>query len=327
MARFRRIWSEHVPLVDLATDRALLDALEAREIQLLFSVQPRQLDDAIRLLERIQGRRPGFGVWPLLDDADGRWLNPDNADAFERWVFRLLDTIETAGLWVDTLALDLEPPIEDVRGWTRGELGAARSWWSRPRSSGAHERILRRAKGKRMEVLATAIPPALLAGRAGRGWQHALGTPLGLGYDVVSAMLYTSLFEGYSLGTLDRPASRALLDRFTRDARARFGVRTSVSLGAVGRGALGDERAYRDVSELREDLAIARHAGVEDLALFDLTGALERGRPERWLDALVNTPPEDGPPPSSRRAQATVAAMMVSGLAFDVARRRWAGGR
>lgn len=311
-----------MPLADLAADRALLDALEARQIQLVFSVQPRQLDGALRLLERIQGRTPGFGVWPLLDDADGRWLNPGNADAFERWVSRLLDAVESSGLRVDTIALDLEPPIDDVRAWTRGELGAARAWWDRTPSREAPERILRRATRMGMEVVATAIPPALLEGRAGRGWQRALGTPLGLGYHRVSAMLYTSLFEGYSMGALGRPAARALLDRFTRDARTRFGGRASVSLGAVGKGALGDERAYRDVDELRDDVAIAQHAGVQDLALFDLTGVVGRGAPEPWLDALVNTPPAHRPPAASRRAQATVATLMVSGVAFDVARGR-----
>jgi hypothetical protein len=88
----------------------------------------------------------------------------------------------------------------------------------------------------------------------------------------------------------------------SQDTRARYGVRASVSLGAVGTGALGDERTYRDPAELVEDVGIARGAGIDDLALFNLDGALARPPISRWLDALVETPPAKTPFPKTARA-------------------------
>lgn len=42
--------------------------------------------------------------------------------------------------------------------------------------------------------------------------------------------------------------------------------------------------------ELSDDVALVRLCGVEDIALFDLSGVLARPGAERWLDALVHTP-------------------------------------
>ncbi|MEQ9073301.1 MAG: hypothetical protein RLP09_05550, partial [Sandaracinaceae bacterium] len=163
-------------------------------------------------------------------------------------------------------------------------------------------------------------PPVVLPGRAGRGWQRALGTPIDAGYDVLSAMLYTSLFEGYGFGVVRRDDARALLDRFARESRARFGPRASASLGAIGVGALGDERTYRDPAELAEDVALARAAGVEDLALFDLSGALARPPLGAWLDALVETPPAPEGARQTPRARAVIASASVVGVALDLLR-------
>src|SRR5690606_20035653 len=118
-----------------------------------------------------------------------------------------------------------------VRGVLDGDLGAARAWLRRPLDASVHRRLAATLAACRIEVVAAVAPPVLLAGRASRGWQRALGTPVDeVPYDAVTAMLYTSLFEGYALGALDRSDARALLARFAVLARERFGARASVSL-------------------------------------------------------------------------------------------------
>lgn len=313
--RRRRIWSELVPLPELARSPVLAE-LARRDVQLLVAVQPRDRDDVPRVVERAGELGLSLGLWPLLDDDEGRWLHPTNAAPFERWIEALLETLDRRALSIGSLALDLEPPIAEVRRILDGDLAAARAWLGRPLDASAHARIVSTLRERGVELVAAVVPPVLLPERPSRGWQRALGTPVdGIGYDVVSAMLYTSLFTGYSAGALRRADACALLHRFTRMAAARFGDRASVSLGAVGKGALGDERTYASPAELAEDVAIARAAGVDDLALFDLAGVLARPPVEPWLDALVH-PEAASPPPATARASAALGALWLTGLAL-----------
>lgn len=315
----RRIYSELVPLDELRESPALPE-LARRGMQLLFAVQPGQLQGALSLLERAAELELSVGVWPLIDDAHGRWLNPRHAHVFESWATQLLDVIEASGARIDTVVLDLEPPIDEVRAAFDGELRAAKAWLDRPYETSVHERLIERVRELDHEVLAAVVPTLLLEGRASRGWQRALGTPLdGLAFDRVSAMVYTTLFEGYGLGVVSRPDARALLAQFAREALGRLGTRASLSLGAVGVGALGDEKTYRGPEELAEDVAVARYEGIEDLALFDLSGVLARGPIEPWLDAF-EAEPDDEPPEVTARSRAVMTAAYVTGVALDVAR-------
>lgn len=315
----RRIYSELVPL-DVLVRSPALPELARRGMQLLFAVQPGQLEGALALLERAAELDLSAGVWPLIDDAHGRWLNPRHARVFETWATQLLDVVEASGAPMDAVVLDLEPPIDEVRAAFDGELRAAKAWLDRPHDTSVHERLLARVQERGHEAVAAVVPTLLLEGRASRGWQRALGTPLdGLDFDRVSAMAYTTLFEGYGLGVVARPDARALLARFAREALARLGSRASLSLGAVGVGALGDEKTYRGPEELADDVAIARYEGIEDLALFDLSGVLAREPIEPWLDAF-EAEPADEAPEATARARAVMTAAYVTGVALDVAR-------
>jgi len=309
----RRVYSEHVPLAELVGHRAL-DALADRSIQLLAAVRPGEEPIAAELVASARARGLSVGLWPMLDDADGRWLNPANERRFEAWVDALVAELPA----IDSLVMDLEPPIAEVRALVDGRLEAARAWLGRDLSTARHAHIVRRLRERGIESYAAVIPAVLHAGRVGRGWQRGLGTPVdGVGYDRVSPMLYTSLLEGYGFGVVHRDTARDLLRRWSALAFARFGARASVSLGAVGVGALGDEQTLRDPAELAEDVAVVRAAGIDDLALFDLSGALARPPIEPWLDALIG----DGAgetPRVTRRGAAIDAGVRVTGLALDV---------
>lgn len=307
-----------MPLRELSASPAL-SALAERGVALLAAVMPGEHEEALALVERAREEGLSIGLWPLLEDARGRWLHPGNAGAFVAHVEELLERLDRRGLTVDAVALDLEPPIAEVRRVLDGELGAARAWLRRPLDASPHARLTGELARRGVEVVAAAIPPVLLPGRASTGWQRTLGAPTdGVPYDTVSAMLYTTLFEGYSFGVLDRADARALLSRFARMAVDRFGARAGVSLGAVGAGALGDERTYRSERELADDVALALAAGARDLALFDLAGVLARPPIERWLDALVDTAPASALAPPTARARATLAGLHLTGIALDL---------
>ncbi|HYV43537.1 MAG TPA: hypothetical protein VFA20_01705 [Myxococcaceae bacterium] len=319
----RRIYSELVPLDELAR-APILAALAEREVQLLVAVQPDGRDDALRVIDRAREIDLSIGLWPLLSNDRGRWLHPGNAGEFARWIDELILAVDRRGLSIDALVLDLEPPIAEVRRLTGGRLGAIRAWLSRRTDPAVHRAIVAMLAARGIESFAAVVPTVILPGASGRGWQEALGTPIDAPYRALHPMLYTSLLEGYSRGAIARPDARALLVHFARIARDGFGDRAGVSLGAVGVGALGDERTYRDVSELADDVALVRLCGVEDIALFDLSGVLARPAAERWLDALVHTPPARDPPAQTLAARAFAGALWLGGHALGVAKRPFA---
>jgi hypothetical protein len=316
-----RIYSELVPLRELVR-APVLSELARREIQLLAAVSPHEVDDARRLVDRARTIGLSIGLWPLLPDERGRWIHPGNASEIRALIDRLLP------LAADAMVLDLEPPIDEVRRVSRGDLRAARPWLSRALDARVHREIVGVLRERAIESVAAVAPQLVLPGASGRGWQRALGTPL-IDYDTITAMTYTTLFEGYSAGMIGRADARALLARFaqrpggseTRPYGDGTPMRHALSLGCVGVGALGDEATYRDPSELADDVAIARACGVDDLALFDLSGVLARPPIDRWLDAL-NAKPSAIPEPTPR-ARMFAGGMWLTGVALDlVARRR-----
>ncbi len=229
----------------------------------------------------------------MLADAAGRWASLDNASRFAAYVRRLVDELAAEDALPEEIAIDLEPPIERLRGLVALHPAARTSAIPDKGAAilGALVRDLRSRVPTPIRVSAAVIPLVLFDDEAA-GFERWLGTPtFGTDWDHASVMVYTTLIEGYSRGFLARRDVRALLASFCRRTAVRFGARAGVSLGAVGKGALGDEATYRSKGELVDDVAIARAAGIEDLTLFDLGGVLGRPPMEAWLDAFVETEP------------------------------------
>lgn len=305
----RRIWSEYTPYEALQ-EPALLGELGRRAIQLAIAVTPELASRLPAVLRACRAHGVAVALWPMLSDAQGRWVSADNAAAYCRFVRELLDSHAAQGVLAQALAMDLEPPIARLRGLKdlRPEPAAARPLLTGARraapAAAELTALATAARGRGLEILAAVMPPVVVSPEsAALGWQRLLGTPVdALPLDCVSTMAYTSLFEGYSRGLLRRADARALLFKLAVATRARYGARAGISLGAVGTGALGDERTFDSPVELIEDVGIARAAGLTDLALFNLDGVLGRPPLAAWLDALVETPPA-APPPMTRRAE------------------------
>lgn len=301
-----RIWSERLPLPELRRP-SVLRLLQPRGLGLHAAVRPDQLDEAARLALACAGEGVELHLWPMAGDAEGRWLSAANHEPFLAFVGELERALEGRP-WAG-LVLDLEPPFAFIDALTHG-----RATWPRPvavqraaDAESALQRLVDRQHAAGREVSLAVIPLVALDRPAlppGIGWQGLLGTPVdSLGADLVSVMAYPSMVEGLSRGLLARPDVESLLAQWSAEVRVRWPGRAGLSLGVTGIGALGDEPVYRDISELQADVAIARAAGIQRLALFDLTGVLGRESPEAWLDAFVATPPRTTPTPSTLRAR------------------------
>jgi hypothetical protein len=235
----------------------------------------------------------------MLANAEGRWASAHNGDAFARYVRRLLAELRARECAVSAVMIDIEPPIDVMQRWLDRARSTLRA--SAPKGAKSVPAIAQRIDGDRalaelfdeltrqgVRVGAAMVPTDLLGELAARSVEWVFGLPNGdVSYEPASAMLYTSMLEGYSRGWISRARARALLRRGATRALARYQSRAEVSLGLVATGALGDEPVYRSPDELADDVSLVRALGVERIALFDLRGVLQRPAPERWLDALT----------------------------------------
>jgi len=277
----RRVWCETLPHGEVAA----LGPLLARErIDLLLAVRPAQLDGLDALVRELRDTGVFVGLWPMLDDADGRWASVASCAKFVAFTDEVVRRAPSA----DEIVIDLEPPVETMVKWKSSRPSYRRS------GPGAfdlardtyRDHIVRWRHDRRVT---TAVLPMLVFG--GQWVQKLVGTPSDLPVDRHSVMAYTSLFEGWSRGLLSRRRSETLLVACARFARKRFGERAALSLGVVGVGAFGDEPSYRDPAELGRDVALATAAGIDELSVFDLGGMVRRGPIEAWLEAFTSPHP------------------------------------
>jgi hypothetical protein len=318
----RRIWSEHVPYEELRS-RRVLRLLASRSIRVLIAVQPRMLPGLARVLEACAGAGLEVGLWPMLEDDEGRWPSHANVGAYRTHLLEVLDAAATAPARPVELIVDLEPPIAAMRDALALRLLSGRASLRPSRlelAASSFASLVCEASGAGVPVTAV-VPPMVLCDPPGRrgGWQRLLGTPVdAVGFERITVMAYTSLIEGYARGALARRHARALLWLLCRRALDRWPGRAAVALGAVGGGALGDERPYRSLAELEDDVALASAVGVDDLALFELSAVLAREpSPERWLDVFVETEPAAAPPRLEPFAAAVLRGADAAGWLYD----------
>lgn len=274
------MWCETLTYEQLATG-SLRRVLGRYRVGLLLAVRPWQLDEVGEVVRRFQAAGVAVGLWPMLADADGRWASAASHTRFIAYCDQLLAEVPFA----DELVIDLEPPLEVLTRWKMG-----RPTWSPTQQSYGAVRVALAAAVDRWRAVmrvTTAVMPFLAFEIAGQWLQRLLGTPVSsLACDRHSLMAYTSLFEGWSRGLVNRRRAEAVLTACARGARLRFGSRAALSLGTVGPGVFGDEPSYRNPAELRRDVELARAAGIDELSLFDLGGMVRRGPVEAWLEAL-----------------------------------------
>ncbi len=295
-----RIYCETLPFEEVTRPRTVA-LLRRHPLEIVLAVRPWQLADLPGVARVLRDSGVPISVWPMLADEQGRWANAHNAPSFVSFVHDTADALEAAGVLPREVLLDLEPPFAHARALAASG-GSGGRWFdlagARPGSSS--ERAMDDASTElaaavvdlhaRGIATASAVWPLVALDPPGkRAWQALLGTPVdALATERVSVMMYTSILEGWSRGTLRRRDATALLTAASARALRRWGPGAGMSLGCVGTGALVDEPVYRDPSELAEDASLARAAGCHDLSLFDLGGVLAREPAEAWLDAFAH---------------------------------------
>lgn len=292
-----RVYCETLPYEDVTRPRTIA-LLRRHELEIVLAVRPWQRAELPHVARVLRDAGVLVSVWPMLADDEGRWASAQNASAFVRFVRDTADELTAAGVAPREILLDLEPPFTHARALAAKVGSRANGGGPSPRretsvrAMDAAEADLAAAVADlhaRGIATASAVWPLVALDPPGqKGWQALLGTPVdALATGRVSVMIYTSILEGWSRGTIRRRDATALLAAASVRVARRWGPGAGVSLGCVGPGALMDEPTYRDPGELAEDAALARAAGCHDLSLFDLGGVLAREPAEAWLDAFA----------------------------------------
>jgi hypothetical protein len=325
----RRIWCELLPPEELGSE-ATIALLGRFRLEPLIALPPdRETRAMAEALRRCAARGIRVGLWPLLRDADGYWPSESNAEIFAARIEEAIGFTDRAGVRLSTLAIDLEPPLEVTRrlmkrdpielgsmlGRGLGDVATRERRALRRRAFESYRRIVAALDGLGIETLAAVAPHMVLDFASHTPlWQRILKTPIeGIGYRVISPMLYTSLFRQL-IPLADANRARSILFTLARLLRAHAGdALPSVSLGLVSTGKLGDESRFRDPAELLLDVEATLAAGVGDLALFSLEGVLERGAPEAWLVPFTTARPR-APSGVSNEAMSAIVRALVWAL-------------
>src|SRR5262245_18493185 len=110
----RRLWSEEVPF-EVVRSARVLGACRERGIDLLIAVRPSSAVGLGDTLSACVGAGVNACIWPMLDDRDGRWASASSLPAFPTFTRRVLDRLDARGIRPLEVAIDLEPPFEEVR--------------------------------------------------------------------------------------------------------------------------------------------------------------------------------------------------------------------
>lgn len=290
-ARLRAVFVEDLPPERLVR-LEIVKLLANHGLEAIVSVRPWNVPATLDAQRVLEDAGVPVTLWPMLDDAAGRWVNVRTVAAMRAFTSVLVDQANARPLAPPLrVLLDLEPPIEDLRGVIASRSLLAMGRLARVLTSSAGgrdlEALVRALEAEGSQVSAALVPFVLADGPLG-AVSRLLGVPAAHGtFDPPWIMAYTTLFAGYSRGHVDRDRAVRLLATAARRARATMGPSAAIALGCVGRGALGDEAVYVDVDQLAEDVQTAIREGIDRLALFDLGGVLERAEPERWLRAFA----------------------------------------
>ncbi|MHB8896465.1 MAG: hypothetical protein ACYC99_14980 [Candidatus Geothermincolia bacterium] len=300
-----RFWEESLAPPDIAK-KALPFLLEYKAgvaVALYPTSFTRRNVNAVRKM-----KEAGIEVtfWPLMEKEHGYFAGERNAPGYVALVKFLLDWAEKNDVMPDMIAVDLEMPIQQISKVMSASnpLSKLRGVYSSARENLDRERYYR-AKARLEEMNSEIQDKGVRTLTAVLPWvglemetdyellQDMSETPAsGIGWDIVSPMLYVSMLEGMSGGAITRKDANWLVYDNCKHLRDKFGGRAGVSLGLTGGGVLEDEPVFGSPAQLLTGLNAALAAGVRDVSIYSLEGILSRDDPRQWFDAIRGAKPE-----------------------------------
>jgi hypothetical protein len=295
------VWAEFLSYED-ASAPPTLQLLRRFNVTLCLSVPHGALGDPLaRLLRVYDDAGLDVALWLLLPQSIGYWPSERNAAAFSAHLDAVFAWADLRRARVPWIAVDLEMPLpqalayRDSRGlrqfFTTLRLALANLNARRfARAVEAYRAILARIHDRGARALCAAHDTITEDFHLGAPIvQDFLETPVvDVQWDVVSTMIYNSMIvEQFRIAPDD---ARWMQYEAACELRRAFGDRAGLSLGLTGVGVLGDEPHYTRPEQLAPDVAAARAAGIDDIAIFNLEGILKSPDPAAWFRVAAETP-------------------------------------
>jgi hypothetical protein len=318
-----RFWAELISPPEII-DRALplLREFDAGVAVAMYPVSLTRENAAA--LHELKAAGVEVALWPLMEKDQGYFPGEGNLEEYSAMVRNLLDWALRNKVLPGTLAVDLEPPIQQLsrvfgaRGGMaklRGAFNAARHNLDKERYYTA-KAVLDDLNGwvhvQGVKTLVAVMPWVALELEGDHELiQDMNETPVaGIAWDIISPMLYVTLLGGVAERVLNRRDANWLLYDSCRKMSEKYAHRAGVSLGLTGPGVLEEEPSFDDPSELVVGLEAALAAGVRDVSIYSLEGVLSRHDPRRWFEALRRAVPAV-PEKSEKMARGLAAARRI----------------
>jgi len=277
-------------------------------------------DENAKAFRDIKAAGVELGFWPLLTREKGYFPNEANVQAYAEMVRELVEWAEGNGVNPDIIAVDLELPLEQISVFLGAQSGGGagttldmlRKNLDRRRYLEARSGLIEldswiRSRG--IKTLAAVLPwVAVELFGDGEIVQDLMETPVaGIAWDLISPMLYVSMFEGMTGGRISAFDANSLVYETVVRLRNKYGGRAAVSLGVTGTGVLGNEPTFDTVEELMVGVEASLAAGARDISIYNLEGVISRENPRVWLEALKSARPRI--PEKSARVVRTLGAL------------------
>jgi hypothetical protein len=296
------VWAEFLSYEQAAAP-STLRLLRRFDVRLCLSAPDGALRDSLaHLLRAYADAGLDVALWLLLPKAIGYWPSERNAAAFAARLDDLFVWSDWQRVRVAWIAVDLELPLPQALAYRRGRslrrlvttLLIARSNLNARRFAQAvdqYRAILDSIHARGAQALCAAHDYIAEDFHLGAPIvQDFLETPVvDVAWDIVSTMIYNSLVVEQFGVTLDD--ARWMQYEIGCELRRAFGARAGLSLGLTGVGVLGDEPHYSQPQDLAPDIAAAKAAGIDDIAIFNLEGILNSPDPAAWFQVAIDTPP------------------------------------
>jgi hypothetical protein len=314
-----RFWEESLAPPDIV--KKALPLLEEFSAGVAIAMYPVSLTRKnVNALRKLKEAGIEITFWPLMEKEHGYFPSERNTTVYTSIVRQLLEWARKNDVVPDILAFDLEMPIQqmhkvlsapnafaklrNVVASTRENLDRERYYRAKDKLAGLNAEI----QDQGIRTLTAVLPWVSLEMEGDAELlQDMSETPAsGIGWDVISPMLYVSMLEGMSGGAITKRDANWLVYDNCRHLREKFGGRAGVSLGLTGGGVLEDEPVLDEPADLTVGISAALAAGIRDISVYSLEGILRRKEPRLWLKAIRASQPAI--PERSRKVADTLVA-------------------
>jgi hypothetical protein len=317
-----RAWAEYISPKDVSKKNVIRMLKKYNVILGMAFPQGSMNKDYAKMIGEYEQAGVHVMLWPLLSDKSGYWPCERNAREFTEYIDQILDWADTGKFGFPWIAADIETPIyqmdniKKAGGAEKIKIFAESIVENRDRgrfydSAAEYNRLVERLHARGIKVLAAAsnfVAEDIIKGTT--GIQDAMETPIStVNWDVVSFMLYTSMFAGYLKPFVTPRDARWYLYSIMSDMKGLMWERAGISIGCTYTGKLEDEPFYATPAELLPDMQAAKAALIDDISIYNLEGILRSPQPEAWFDALVSC--EAAVPERSVKTDAARFAMQV----------------